>query len=164
MNTIVMILVMITIATRYGSVTAQSSSGCTSVLVIMSPCLSYIAGNTSTASSGCCTQLASVIQLLPQCLCQLFNGTGVFMGINLNRIQASQLPKACNVQTPSECNGNVQTPAAPPSNSPADTPPSSGTNTTVPPADTRPSDATSIRFTSIPILLLVHVAAYAMVF
>nr|GEZ20898.1 non-specific lipid-transfer protein-like protein At2g13820 [Tanacetum cinerariifolium] len=158
MNTIVMILVMITLATRYGSVTAQSS-GCTSVLVIMSPCLSYIAGNVSTVSSGCCTQLASVIQLMPQCLCQLFNGTGVFMGINLNRIQASELSKVCNVQTPSECNGNVQTPA-PPSNSPADTPPS----TTVPPANTRPSDATSIRFTSIPVLFLLHVAAYAMVF
>lgn len=104
MNTIVMILV-ITIATRYGGVTAQSSD-CTNVLVIMSPCLSYIAGNASTASSGCCTQLASVIQLQPQCLCQVFNGTGSFMGINLNQIQASELPKVCNVQTPSECKGN----------------------------------------------------------
>ncbi|KAL9997667.1 putative bifunctional inhibitor/plant lipid transfer protein/seed storage helical [Helianthus debilis subsp. tardiflorus] len=41
------------------------SSGCTSVLINMSPCLNFISGNTSTPSQGCCTQLASVVRSQP---------------------------------------------------------------------------------------------------
>ncbi|KAJ0518358.1 putative plant lipid transfer protein/Par allergen [Helianthus annuus] len=105
-NTILMILV-ITMAALYGSSMAQSSS-CTSVLVSLSPCLNYISGNTSTPSSGCCTQLASVVRSQPQCLCQVLNGGGSSLGLNINQTQALELPKACNVQTPptSQCNGN----------------------------------------------------------
>ncbi|OVA15517.1 hypothetical protein BVC80_9035g33 [Macleaya cordata] len=42
-----------------GVVTAQSQSGCTSVIISMSPCLDYITGNSSTPSSSCCSQLSS---------------------------------------------------------------------------------------------------------
>ncbi|KAJ0612436.1 putative plant lipid transfer protein/Par allergen [Helianthus annuus] len=106
-STILMILV-VTMAALYGGAMAQSSSGCTNVLISMSPCLNYISGNTSTPSSGCCTQLASVVRSQPQCLCQVLNGGGSSLGININQAQALELPKACNVQTPptSQCNGN----------------------------------------------------------
>ena len=88
---------------------AQSSSGCTNVIISMSPCLNYISGNSSTPSSGCCTQLASVVKSQPQCLCEVLNGGGSSLGLNINQSQALELPKACNVQTPptSQCNGNI---------------------------------------------------------
>ncbi|KAK9058466.1 hypothetical protein SSX86_023308 [Deinandra increscens subsp. villosa] len=162
-STITMMLV-ITMAAIYQGATAQSSSGCTSVLISMSPCLNYISGNTSTPSSSCCTQLANVVRSQPECLCQVLNGGGSSMGLNINQTQALELPKACNVQTPptSQCN------AASPTNSPSETPGNpSGTGSetnTVPSTDNGSSDATSTRFTSIPIVLSLLVAIYAMVF
>ena len=86
--------------------TAQSSD-CTNALISMSPCLNYITGNSSTPSSGCCQQLASVVRSQPQCLCEAVNGGGSSMGIKVNQTQALALPGACNVQTPSisRCNG-----------------------------------------------------------
>lgn len=101
-------ILVITMAALYGGSMAQSS-GCTSALISLSPCLNYISGNTSTPSSGCCTQLSSVVQSQPECLCQVLNGGGSSLGLNINQTQALELPKACNVQTPptSRCNGNV---------------------------------------------------------
>ncbi|KAL0367360.1 UNVERIFIED_CONTAM: hypothetical protein Sradi_3626100 [Sesamum radiatum] len=91
----------------WADVTAQSSD-CTNVLISMSPCLNYISGNSSTPSSTCCTQLGTVVRSQPQCLCQVLNGGGSNLGLNINQTQALALPKACNVQTPptSLCNGN----------------------------------------------------------
>jgi len=87
---------------------AQSSS-CTTALVNLSPCLSYIAGNSSTPSSGCCTQLASVVSSQPQCLCEVLNGGASSLGVTINQTQALTLPTACNVQTPSitQCKGKI---------------------------------------------------------
>ncbi|XP_024983037.1 non-specific lipid-transfer protein-like protein At2g13820 [Cynara cardunculus var. scolymus] len=160
------LILAITMAVLYGTAMAQSS-GCTSVLISMSPCLNYISGNSSTPSSGCCTQLASVVRSQPECLCQVLNGGGSSMGININQTQALELPKACNVQTPptSRCN------ASSPTNSPSGTTPSSsgnpsGTDTetnTVPSTDNGSSDATSTRFASIPIVFSLLVVAYTMV-
>ncbi|KAK9049170.1 hypothetical protein SSX86_031863 [Deinandra increscens subsp. villosa] len=118
-----MILVVTTIAMLCGGGMAQSSSsGCTNVIISMSPCLNYITGNSSTPSSGCCTQLATVVKSDPQCLCQVLNGGGSSLGLTINQTQALELPKACNVQTPptSQCN------AGSPGNSP--TTPSSSNN------------------------------------
>ena len=100
------VLLAITIATHYGGAMAQSSV-CTSALVSLSPCLNYLSGNTSTPSSGCCSQLANVVQSQPQCLCEALNGGGSSLGLSINQTQALALPEACNVQTPptSRCNG-----------------------------------------------------------
>nr|XP_043611608.1 non-specific lipid transfer protein GPI-anchored 5-like [Erigeron canadensis] len=166
-NTLLMILV-VTMAALY-SVKAQS--GCTSVLISMSPCLNYISGNTSTPSSGCCSQLASVVRSQPQCLCQVLNGGGSSLGISINETQALALPKACNVQTPptSRCN------AASPTDSPSGTttPSSSGSppsgtgsrSNTVPSTDNNgSSDATSTTFAAIPLVFSLLVAVYATTF
>lgn len=85
-------------------VLAQST--CTSALISMSPCLNYITGNTTTPSQQCCSQLGNVVRSSPDCLCQVLNGGGSQLGINVNQTQALALPRACNVQTPpvSRCN------------------------------------------------------------
>jgi len=97
-------LVLVVIGMLVAGAAAQSS--CTNVLVSLSPCLNYITGNSSTPSSGCCSQLATVVRSQPQCLCQVLGGGGSTLGININRTQALALPGACNVQTPptSQCN------------------------------------------------------------
>ncbi|GMJ09105.1 glycosylphosphatidylinositol-anchored lipid protein transfer 5 [Hibiscus trionum] len=104
---------------------AQTSSGCTNVLISMSPCLDYIQGNSSRPSSSCCSQLANVVRSNPQCLCQVLNGGASSLGVTVNQTQAMALPTACNVKTPpaSQCNG-----ASSPSDSPSGTSnsPSSG--------------------------------------
>ncbi|XVF21742.1 hypothetical protein REPUB_Repub12eG0116300 [Reevesia pubescens] len=94
---------------------ATAQSGCTSVLLGLAPCLNYITGNLRTPTSSCCSQLSSVVQSQPQCLCSALNGGGSSLGITINQTQALSLPGACNVQTPpvSRCNA-ANGPAAPP--------------------------------------------------
>ncbi|KAF9677615.1 hypothetical protein SADUNF_Sadunf08G0126100 [Salix dunnii] len=139
----------------------MAQSDCTSVLISMSPCLNYITGNSSTPSSQCCTQLASVVRSSPQCLCQVLNGGGTSLGINVNQTQAIALPGACKVQTPpiSRCNG--ASPAASPAGaSEAPSSPSGTGSKTVPSTQIDgTSGASSIEF-SIPLLLLLFSASY----
>lgn len=100
-------LVLILVVTLWGETMAQS--GCTTALIGLSPCLNFVTGNTSTPSSSCCSQLSSVVQTQPRCLCSLLNGGGANLGISINQTLALTLPGACNVQTPSisQCNGNI---------------------------------------------------------
>ncbi|KAI7726741.1 hypothetical protein M8C21_023497 [Ambrosia artemisiifolia] len=155
-------MLVFTIAVLCGYAMAQSSSGCTNVIISMSPCLNYISGNSSTPNSGCCTQLASVVKSQPQCLCEVLNGGGSSLGLNINQTQALELPKACNVQTPptSQCNvaspgGSPSTPSSP--NSPSG---SSGGSNTVP-SGSGSSDAISTQFTSVQLLVSLLIASYA---
>ncbi|KAK6117182.1 hypothetical protein DH2020_049061 [Rehmannia glutinosa] len=99
-------LALILVTMLWAGAAAQSSD-CTNVLISMSPCLNYISGNSSAPSPACCTQLRTVVGSQPQCLCQVLNGGGSNLGLNINQTQALALPGACNVQTPptSQCNG-----------------------------------------------------------
>jgi len=101
-----MSLVLVVIAMLCAGAAAQSS--CTNVLVSLSPCLNYITGNSSTPSSGCCSNLASVVSSQPLCLCQVLGGGASSLGISINQTQALALPGACKVQTPptSQCKTN----------------------------------------------------------
>ncbi|KAJ7980012.1 Non-specific lipid-transfer protein-like protein family [Quillaja saponaria] len=153
-------LVLVLVTMLWAGAAAQSS--CTNVLISLSPCLNYITGNSSIPSSGCCSQLAGVVRSQPECLCQVLNGGGSSLGININQTQALALPGACNVQTPplSQCD------AASPADSPDGTPESPNTVTpgrgsrTVPSTDDGSSDGNSIKC-SIPLFLLLSAAAYA---
>ncbi|KAB2039929.1 hypothetical protein ES319_D02G045200v1 [Gossypium barbadense] len=111
-------LVLVVVAMLCAGATAQS--GCTNVLIGMSPCLNYITGSSSTPSQQCCTQLANVVRSSPRCLCQVLNGGGSSFGININQTQALALPDSCNVQTPpiSSCNAASPAPADSPVGSP----------------------------------------------
>ncbi|KAJ9182135.1 hypothetical protein P3X46_006161 [Hevea brasiliensis] len=109
-------LALILVSVLWAGAMAQSS--CTNVLISMSPCLNYITGNSSTPSSQCCTQLSSVVRSSPQCLCEVLNGGGSSLGININQTQALALPGACNVQTPPTSRCNATSPAASPAGTP----------------------------------------------
>ncbi|KAK4785600.1 hypothetical protein SAY86_002289 [Trapa natans] len=121
------------VALLFHRTTAQS--GCMTSLLGLTPCLNYVSGNSSTPSSTCCSQLTSVVQSQPQCLCLLLNGTASSYGYNINQTQALTLPGACNVKTPpvSLCNGAN---APPPSSSPTSSPS---------PADSTPAEETPTR-------------------
>ncbi|KAM4115902.1 hypothetical protein ACJW30_02G008700 [Castanea mollissima] len=155
-------LVLVLVTMLWAGASAQSS--CTNVIISMSPCLNYITGNTSTPSSGCCSQLASVVRSQPQCLCQVLNGGSSSLGININQTQALALPGACNVQTPplSSCNA-----AASPSNSPAGSPTSSDSGSgskTVPSTEGSTSAGSSIKLSISHLFFLICAATVASTF
>ncbi|KAK9289086.1 hypothetical protein L1049_017557 [Liquidambar formosana] len=152
-------LVLVLVTMFLSGAAAQSS--CTNAIISLSPCLNYIQGNTSTPSSGCCSQLATIVSSQPQCLCQVLTGGASSLGISINQTQAMALPGACNVQTPplSRCN------AASPANSPAGTPetpntvPSGSGSKTVPTTNSGSSDGSSTKL-SISILFFLLFAAF----
>lgn len=96
-------LVMVLMTNMVTQNAAQSS--CTTTLTSLSPCLNYIMGSSSTPSATCCSQLSSVVQSSPQCLCSLLNGGASSFGITINQTLALSLPASCKVQTPpvSQC-------------------------------------------------------------
>ncbi|PIA31719.1 hypothetical protein AQUCO_04900185v1 [Aquilegia coerulea] len=148
---------------------AAAQSSCTNTIISMSPCLNYITGNSSSPSTSCCSQLSSVVRSQPQCLCQVLNGGGSSLGLNINQTQALQLPNICNVQTPplSQCNA-----AAPSADAPAgasDSPPSSDSpptsvpgngSKTVPSTDVDSSNGSSTKFSSTTLFLVLFIASY----
>ncbi|KAI3469593.1 hypothetical protein Pfo_026256 [Paulownia fortunei] len=158
-------LALILVTMLWASAKAQSND-CTNVLISMSPCLNYISGNSSTPSAACCTQLGTVVRSQPQCLCQVLNGGGSNLGLNINQTQALALPRACNVQTPpaSQCN------AASPSGSPAGSTPNSpntnsgGGSKTVPSSGDGSSDATSNKLGVSMLFCLLFIASYVSTF
>lgn len=103
---VLILFVTIIIIGEQNEVKAQS--GCTSVMLRLSPCLSYVTGKSSTPSTSCCSQLTTVVQSQPRCLCSVMNGGGSSLGITINQTLALSLPTACSVKTPpvSRCNGN----------------------------------------------------------
>ncbi|GJR57269.1 non-specific lipid-transfer protein-like protein [Tanacetum coccineum] len=144
-----MTILLITMATHYGGVMAQFT-GCATVITSMPSCASFIAGSTLTAPPGCCTEFESVIQSQPKCLCQVFKTTASFMGL-------SGLPKLLQATLLLQEQHLLQASLLPEK--------LSSTNATSPSANSPPpSDATSTRYTTFPVLCLLLVAAYAMVF
>ncbi|KAH6816420.1 Bifunctional inhibitor/lipid-transfer protein/seed storage 2S albumin superfamily protein [Perilla frutescens var. frutescens] len=146
----------------WAGVAAAQSSDCTNVLISMSPCLNYISGNSSTPSSACCSQLRTVVGSQPQCLCQVLNGGGSNLGLNINQTQAVALPGVCKVQTPplSRCNA-AASPADSPSSEPDSPNPNSGEGSkTVPSGDGSSSDATSNKLGAAMLFCFVFVASY----
>ncbi|KAI7732037.1 hypothetical protein M8C21_009698, partial [Ambrosia artemisiifolia] len=95
----------------------------------------------------------------PQCLCEVLNGGGSSLGLNINQTQALELPKACNVQTPptSQCKAASPGSSTTPSNS------GRGSNT-VPSTGDGSSDAFSTRLALVPLLFSLLVASYAIGF
>ncbi|CAA2998372.1 non-specific lipid-transfer protein-like protein At2g13820 [Olea europaea var. sylvestris] len=142
-------IVLILVAMFWGGIDAQSRD-CTNSIVSMSPCLNYVSGNSSSPSPGCCTQLGTIVRSQPECLCQVLNGGGSSLGLDINQTQALALPKACNVQTPpsSQCN------AGSPSGSP------DGGSKNVPSTGNNSSDATSSKLDAPLMFLLLFVASY----
>lgn len=104
----VMAAILVLMVTVWGGAQAQSST-CTSSLMALAPCLNFVTGNTTIPTPSCCSQLASVVQSQPRCLCSLLSGSMPNIGITINQTLAVTLPGACKVQTPpmSLCNGTI---------------------------------------------------------
>ncbi|XVF66653.1 hypothetical protein PTKIN_Ptkin10aG0054200 [Pterospermum kingtungense] len=160
-------LFLVVVAMLYIEATAQS--GCTSVLISLSPCLNYITGNLSTPSQQCCTQLANVVRSSPQCLCQVLNGGASSLGITVNQTQALALPGSCNVKTPPISSCNAASPA------PADSPvgstesgsiiPSGGGSKSVPSTqEDGSSDGSTTKSSLSLVILLLLAASYSSIF
>ncbi|RZS18199.1 hypothetical protein BHM03_00050429 [Ensete ventricosum] len=139
------------------SALASAQSGCTTVIIGLAPCLSYITGNSSAPSSSCCSQLASVVKSQPACLCSVLDGGASSFGITINKTRALAMPAACKVQTPpvSECNSSPATPANPAPATPSSTRAEGGSKAT--PATT--SDGTSYTPTRSLMLSILFLAA-----
>ncbi|XP_061359090.1 non-specific lipid transfer protein GPI-anchored 5-like [Gastrolobium bilobum] len=154
---------------------SAAQSGCTSALTSLSPCLNYIMGSSSTPSASCCSQLSSVVQSSPQCLCSVLNGGASSFGITINQTLALSLPAACKVQTPpiSQCkagNGPIS-PSIAPVGSPTESPegsitpsasdfPSGAGSKTVPSTDGGSSDGNTIKVPSPLVLYLLVIASF----
>nr|CAB3493606.1 unnamed protein product [Digitaria exilis] len=100
---------VVLVAAASASAQSSGSDDCTSALVSLSPCMDYISGNgTSSPSASCCSELKTVVQSKPQCLCAAIGGgsSSSLGGVTIDRDRALGLPAACNVQTPptSQCN------------------------------------------------------------
>ncbi|KAG0547220.1 hypothetical protein BDA96_01G061000 [Sorghum bicolor] len=157
------------VAALVASASAQSS-GCTTTLISLYPCLNYISGNVSAPPSSCCSQLASVVQTNPQCLCAALSGDSSSLGgVTIDKTRALALPQACNVKTPpaSKCNSagggsapGAATPTTPSSGVPATAGTGTGSKTT-PTAPYLMSGGASIRGTVSLVLAFAAVAVYA---
>jgi len=109
-------LVAAVAAALLASPASAQSGSCTTTLISLYPCLNYISGNVSTPPSSCCSQLASVVQSNPQCLCAALSGDSSSLGgVTIDKTRALALPQACNVKTPpaSKCNRECSTNANP---------------------------------------------------
>ncbi|VAI37896.1 non-specific lipid transfer protein GPI-anchored 2-like [Triticum dicoccoides] len=105
-NSSILLAAAVALALLVSSASAQS--GCTTALVGLYPCMNYISGSGTAPTKSCCSQLASVVQSQPQCLCTALGGDSSSLGgVTINKTRALELPNACNVQTPpaSKCNG-----------------------------------------------------------
>ncbi|KAK1352662.1 Non-specific lipid-transfer protein-like protein family [Heracleum sosnowskyi] len=123
-----MSLVLVVVVMLWGGARAQS--GCTSALLGLSPCLTFVTGNSSTPSSSCCSTLSNIVQSQPQCLCSLVNGGAANLGIPINQTLALTLPGASVANAPTS---SASTPVSPPTSSPADN------SEDAPPTPTTPS-------------------------
>ncbi|THU45037.1 hypothetical protein C4D60_Mb02t13660 [Musa balbisiana] len=90
---------------------ASAQAGCTSVIMSLSPCMSFIrergVGPPAAPTAACCTRLGSAVRSQPTCLCAVLNGDVASFGLAVNKTQALALLGACKVNTPSlsQCKG-----------------------------------------------------------
>ncbi|XP_074569254.1 non-specific lipid transfer protein GPI-anchored 15-like [Curcuma longa] len=128
------------------SASAQTLGCAPAVLSGISPCISYLVGNSTSPTSTCCSQLAALMQGQAQCLCLILGGGIAQLGFLLNQTQAYTLPGACRISfsTARPCLGFTApvpagAPAEAPALSPAATAPTPTSGGAVPAVDSTPS-------------------------
>lgn len=94
-----LLLLFLALAVVTDVAVAQTPSSCSSSLVSLAPCISYVTGSAGNPSPSCCSGLSNVVKTNPVCLCQLFSG-GNTAGVNINQTLALAMPAACKVSTP----------------------------------------------------------------
>lgn len=111
------------------------NKACTNQLESLSTCISYVQGTDKSPKADCCTNLKSVRQTNPKCLCVLVkDSSSPAIGVSINQTLALGLPAACKVNAeiskcPALLNLSPNSPDAKifeAANSSSSTPPSSG--------------------------------------
>ncbi|KAJ7526967.1 hypothetical protein O6H91_16G029500 [Diphasiastrum complanatum] len=72
---------------------------CTSQMMQMQPCLSFVEGNVNMPGTPCCSGLSSVYKNSPVCLCELISSPGGLSTPGINITNAILLPTICKVPT-----------------------------------------------------------------
>ncbi|KAK9715828.1 hypothetical protein RND81_06G192200 [Saponaria officinalis] len=107
---------MLTTAAPKSGAAAPPPVDCTSVVLTMADCLSYVTNGSTTEKpeGGCCSGLKQVLKTDADCLCQAFQQSSQF-GVVLNVTKALALPSACGVHAPSatKCGLSVSPAGAP---------------------------------------------------
>lgn len=98
MKAFTLLMVVISAALMVESKTAPPPADCTTVVLSMSDCLSYVTNGSTTEKpeGNCCSGLKSVLKTNAGCLCEAFKSSSQF-GIVLNNTKALALPAACGV-------------------------------------------------------------------
>ncbi|KAJ6796615.1 non-specific lipid-transfer protein-like protein [Iris pallida] len=133
-----MCLALVLMTAMWVETSAQPNLNCMPAITSLSPCLGFITGNSSTPSTSCCTQLASVVQTQAQCLCTVLNGAPQLPFV-VNQTQALTLPGACNIQTPPLSQCNAASGSAPPAPAPTSTETPTAATTAPSPSTSTPS-------------------------
>uniref|UniRef100_A0A803MD33 Bifunctional inhibitor/plant lipid transfer protein/seed storage helical domain-containing protein n=1 Tax=Chenopodium quinoa TaxID=63459 RepID=A0A803MD33_CHEQI len=118
--TVMKYVIVMSIAVAMAGVTVESKGSspapvdCTSVVLSMSDCLSYVTnGSTVNKPEGnCCSGLKSVLKTNAECLCEGFKSSAQF-GVVLNVTKAVGLPDACHVHAPSAAKLDISPTGAP---------------------------------------------------
>ncbi|XP_057538684.1 non-specific lipid transfer protein GPI-anchored 11-like isoform X2 [Amaranthus tricolor] len=122
MKAFTLLMVVIAAALMVESKTAPPPADCTTVVLSMSDCLSYVTNGSTTEKpeGNCCSGLKSVLKTNAGCLCEAFKSSSQF-GIVLNNTKALALPAACGVHASpaAKCGLSIPPAAAPSPVSPA---------------------------------------------
>ncbi|XP_057464384.1 non-specific lipid transfer protein GPI-anchored 31-like [Actinidia eriantha] len=105
MNTMTLLLSVLAISVVANAGSPAPAVDCSTVVVSMADCLTYVTGASSVTKpeGNCCLGLKTVLKSNPQCLCETFKNSAQF-GITLNVTKALSLPVACHVSAPSVSN------------------------------------------------------------
>ncbi|XP_031475865.1 non-specific lipid transfer protein GPI-anchored 11-like [Nymphaea colorata] len=150
MAMLVVVGLVVAVAKGANEAAPAPSPDCNTVLVDMSPCLSFVQNGSqeSKPEEACCQGLKTVIKKSEECLCEVLKSGGS-LGIALNLTRATELPAACKVTAPpalKACAGfGSPAPSPPPksSSSPKAAPSPKATSPTLPPSASAPATAGS---------------------
>ncbi|KAL5703913.1 hypothetical protein ACHQM5_022406 [Ranunculus cassubicifolius] len=115
------LLLCVSITLLWGALGVHSAApaptqDCTTVLLAMTDCLSFVAtgSNVQKPEGGCCPGLQKVLKTAPECLCESFKNSRQ-LGISFNVSRSINLPSACGIKAPpfSECGIALAPPPGP---------------------------------------------------
>ncbi|KAE8768551.1 non-specific lipid-transfer protein-like protein [Hordeum vulgare] len=113
--------------------TGPPSSSCTTELLRLLPCLSFLDGGAAAPPDTCCANLGSMVHDEPLCLCQALSQSGSGRSpVAVNMSRAVLLPSLCRLDLPaaaSACSGLLTEGQAP---SPPESMAGTNVNSTVP--------------------------------
>ncbi|KAL6845763.1 hypothetical protein ACP4OV_024338 [Aristida adscensionis] len=92
---------------------AASTASCSTDIVRLLPCLSFVSGEVPAPPDTCCANLGSMVHDEPQCLCQALSQPGTSpVAVNMSRVLG--LPRLCRLDLPSApgaaCAGTASSP------------------------------------------------------